>query len=267
MESGNDVDARQVGIEYDLISARPRRALWIVWFCITLITGCATTSPTVTSQDSATEPAAVGESIPSAETLKTLQPAWWRVQFRIHWPQDEAPDWAMDVLLAHRVVAPVLSQYRDSIELWRFHRRAARDGAGRQFSFIFYAKPRTAERIYTALQADPLLQQLQAVKVVYTPPHKNKEPYIESTSDPNWSAVIQKSWPYFIMGVSEMWLDLIDQIVKENLSESELTLEELEQYYAEVNEAVAALWRTEGQHAFLHHLNAVFGYQPLLIRY
>jgi hypothetical protein len=249
-----------------MITARPRGALWIAWFVVVLASGCATSGSVVT-RDSVAAPAAATEPVAAGETLQSIQqPSWWRVRFRIHWPQDQEPDWAMDVLLAHRVVAPVLAQYRDMIELWRFHRRAGRDGAGHQFSFIFYATPRTAKRIYTALQADPLLQRLQSVKIVYTPIHANKEPDIESTSDPNWPIVIQKSWPYYIMGVSAMWLDLIAEIVKENPGEPNPSIKELKQYYADISDAVTGLWRTEGQHAFLHHLSAVFGYQPLLIR-
>ena len=30
---------------------------------------------------------------------------------------------------------------------------------------------------------------------------------------------------------------------------------------------VTQLWIDQGQHAILHHLNAVYAYQPLLIRY
>lgn len=29
---------------------------------------------------------------------------------------------------------------------------------------------------------------------------------------------------------------------------------------------IAEIWRLEGQHALLHHLNAIFGYKPLTIR-
>lgn len=28
---------------------------------------------------------------------------------------------------------------------------------------------------------------------------------------------------------------------------------------------LTALWQNEGRHAFLHHLNALFGYEPILI--
>ena len=33
-----------------------------------------------------------------------------------------------------------------------------------------------------------------------------------------------------------------------------------------INATVDALWRGNAQHAWLHHLNALFGYQPALIR-
>jgi hypothetical protein len=33
-----------------------------------------------------------------------------------------------------------------------------------------------------------------------------------------------------------------------------------------VNDRVSALWRGHGQHVYLHHLNALFGYAPLVIR-
>ena len=35
-------------------------------------------------------------------------------------------------------------------------------------------------------------------------------------------------------------------------------------FYQEVNTTLSELWRKEGRHAFLHHLNALFGYEPLI---
>ena len=92
-------------------------------------------------------------------------------------------------------------------------------------------------------------------------------PNIEDTSDRSWSSSIQKSWPYYIQGVSEMWLGLIEEVASEtsgakapsNLKE-ELTL------YEQVNASIEHIWQEEGQHAFLHHLNAIFGYEPIAIR-
>jgi hypothetical protein len=34
-------------------------------------------------------------------------------------------------------------------------------------------------------------------------------------------------------------------------------------FYKEVEESVTEAWKKEGRHAYLHHLNAMFGYEPL----
>jgi hypothetical protein len=89
---------------------------------------------------------------------------------------------------------------------------------------------------------------------------------IEDTSDAKWSPPVQKAWPYFIMGVSEMWLRLIQdargQIQGDKSSES---LSETLDTYRQVNTKIVETWRDEGRHAFLHHLNALFGYEPLVV--
>jgi len=66
--------------------------------------------------------------------------------------------------------------------------------------------------------------------------------------------------------VSRMWLNLIDEVSKETLKERGLSnLDGLLEGYRKVNEVVEEKWRQEGSHAFLHHLNAIFGYEPVLI--
>lgn len=55
---------------------------------------------------------------------------WWYIRFRLNWLKGEEPLWYPDLLLADRVVGPVLDARRAEIPLWRFHRRAACDGAG-----------------------------------------------------------------------------------------------------------------------------------------
>ena len=43
------------------------------------------------------------------------------------------------------------------------------------------------------------------------------------------------------------------------------SLEEDRGLYREVNEAITRSWQKEGRHALLHHLNAIFGYEPIKI--
>lgn len=194
---------------------------------------------------------------------------WWRCQFRIVWPENSRIDWGMDLLLAHAVISPVLRDYYKDISFWRFHRRAARDGAGHQFSFIFYSTPETAASIYQDVQKSEILKRADQAglveKVITGDPRNPQFPNIEDTSDPNWPLDLQKNWPSFIMGVSSLWLGLIDESMPEQpeqITDINLLLEK----YREADAQVSFTWRNEGQHALLHHLNAVFGYTPMSIR-
>ncbi len=229
------------------------RPFWLAWLLVVeFLGGCA--APPVAPPP--VETAIVAPGI-GAEN-------WWYVRFRLNWPEGKEPLWSPDLLLADRVVGPVLDAERQAISLWRFHRRAARDGAGRQFSFIFRASPATARRINARMAADPLLIWLQQVGTVqsvgYDDPDHPQRPGIGDTSDKNWSRELQVAWPSFIMGVSQVWLELIREIGKKGeWPEEPLTR------YAGIEKALNELWRDEGGHAFLHHLSAVFGYEELAV--
>ena len=66
------------------------------------------------------------------------------------------------------------------------------------------------------------------------------------------------------MGVSRMWLAMIDQVSGDIGAPPRLEVDPLVAHYAQVNEKVTHIWRTEGYHALLHHLNAVYGYEPMI---
>lgn len=193
---------------------------------------------------------------------------WWYAKFYINWPEDIQPFMYIDLCLAHRVLLPVLSEHKDNISLWRFHRRAARDQAGHRFGFIFYASPEVAEEIYADLQNNSLLAEMShaglIIDIAYDDTLVITRPHIENTSDPNWSTTIQKSWPYFIMGVSQMWLASIAEIVEQEFPGYDpSSLDEMLTFYEHVDETLTSLWQEEGRHSLLHHLNAIFGYEPV----
>jgi hypothetical protein len=230
----------------------------ILVLALMVITGCASIGPGKTAEKIAPPP---------SEIMSTE--GWWKAKFRMQWPQDEEPSWYIDLLLAHKVVAPVLDRYEDNIYLWRFHRRAARDGAGHQFSFIFYAAAETAHHVYDTFRSDSLLNEMQFKgiinEIIFDNLSKVNKPNIEDTSDPHWPASIRKSWPYFIMGASQMWLKLVAETSADVPREyTPTSLIEIEAFYEEVNAAVISLWQKEGRHAFMHHLNALFGYEPVI---
>ena len=210
------------------------------------------------------------------QPIKPLKPAalpagdgWWYARFRLNWPADTEPLWYPDLFIAHQVISPVLKQYQKDILLWRFHRRAARDAGGRQFSFIFYCSAATAEKIFTVISADAQVNAMKSAgvidQVVCDRPEVITRPHIEDTSDKSWSPAIQKSWPYYIMGASRMWLNLIAEVAAQNLQGAPpATLPEIEIFYQKVDKAITDLWQRQGRHAFMHHLNALFGYKPLI---
>lgn len=227
--------------------------IWWRWIgalvlLVGMLGGCATPPEAMTV---VADPAGAAES-------------WWYVRFRLTWPEGEEPLWWPDLLLADQVVRPVLDAERATISLWRFHRRAARDEAGRQFSFIFRATPATAARVNAWIAADLLVVRLQGEglvrMVVYEDPITVRRLGVGDTSDKSWSPEMQAAWPWFIMGVSRLWLELIREIGKR-----EGLPKELKARYAAIEQVLNERWRDEGGHALLHHLSAVFGYQELAV--
>lgn len=188
---------------------------------------------------------------------------WWYARYQITPGDNGETNWPVDLVIADKIVEPVLSKYRNSILLWRFHRRSIDDSAGHQFSFIFYTDKRTAGNIYSSLQAEPtaqiLLQKNIIRRILADPLSGNDRTSVQATSDRNWSSPMQKQWPEYIMGVSELWLGLINELVHSHAHNVDSMLAE----YARVDREIKTLWYAEGNHALFHHMHAIFGYPPL----
>lgn len=231
---------------------------WLLLCSLSVFLGACTLVPKTPEPITPINPAA-GDTLPDGE-------GWWYARFFINRPDGESPQWHIDTLLAGEVVAPVFEhRYRD-ILIWRFHRRAADDDHGHVFSFIFYATAAGAQRVYSELDAHPVLAQLrqdgQVTRVLFDDLAEISRPAIEDTSDENWLPVVQQAWPAMIMGASRMWLEIVTSLAAEQPGELGL-----EDRYRAVNDEVSRIWREQGQHAVLHHLSAIYGYEPLLIRY
>lgn len=197
--------------------------------------------------------------------------AWHACRFRMSFEEGDEPDWHIDLALAHVVVGPILEDYRDELVFWRFHRRAAHDKAGHQFSFIFYADSKTSSTLASAIMASSWLTRLQQADVVTWASCRDQGAWqgseISDSSGKSWSEEIRNAWPLYIMGVSEFWLDMIRQLAAAEATQNAADPESLLAEYKSVNDQLTEQWQQQGRHALLHHLNAVFGYSPLLMRY
>lgn len=65
------------------------------------------------------------------------------------------------------------------------------------------------------------------------------------------------------MGASAAWIQLVQSIGDDLRNEQPPVPADV--FYIEMHARLTSLWKHQGRHAFLHHLNAIFAYQPLLI--
>ena len=237
------------------------RILAIVTFGL-MLSACA--SSVSTRSPDTFEPPAVSPD-PGLANL-----AWWQLRFKLSWPPDEPPDFSGHLLIAEQVLLPQIIKHQEALPLWRFHRRAGRDGAGHQFSLIFLADEKTATNIGDAIGSDELVAWLKQNGMLENTSLGRRGPEelakLEETSDPVWPIEMQRSWPWFIMGVSTAWLMQVQDISQRQGLPETATYTELHDHYRRVSATMDAQWRDFGQHAYLHHLNAVYGYQPIKIR-
>jgi hypothetical protein len=202
----------------------------------------------------------------SAPTSHDSPRRWHTSCFRFHRDAQQRPVWALDLLLADRMLAPALEIYRADIPLWRVHRRAADDDAGHQFSVLLYTSDATYGEITQFFDRSPALRALQdngrLRQVMHGCRAAQSTAAIEATSDPAWDPAIQRTWPWFIMGVSASWLALIRDLE----TQSPLVETSLIDGYAGIDRRIGELWAGQGQHAYLHHLSGIYGYRPLRIQ-
>ncbi len=195
--------------------------------------------------------------------------AWHSCRAKLHWDTEQPAPWEADALLAVALFAPLIDSLGPHLEIWRFHRRAGLDGAGRRFSFIYRASDQAHSVIGDWLELHPMRVALQDAGVLEQLDCSDVEywsgPDMGATSDPAWSPAMQQVWPQYIHGVSRMWLELMQMQI--GPLDGRRSLDELLAASAEAQRVTTLVWQGEGQHALLHHLNALFAYQPLLIRY
>lgn len=186
---------------------------------------------------------------------------WYNYRFKIKLPSNQAPRWWVDICLIDSVVRDILTQHGEQIKLWRFHRRVQNDAGGHKFSFLCYCSEKISESIQKLIDEHSVLKCFLDSDILEGHEKEDNGSRIEATSDGMWSIELKKAWPQYIMGVSSLILDLISEIRSHHdLSVSTNNSGDLEKTYSAINKRLIGIWSNEGSEAFLHHINALFGY-------
>lgn len=190
---------------------------------------------------------------------------WYAVRFHLTWDVTQAPEWYLGTWIAGEVIQPILMKYQNQLVYWRVHRRAVNDALGHQFSFIFYSTQRDATEIYQQFEGNMALEALRhqglLIDVIYDA-LPSQSIGIADTSDPAWPLNIRETWPTFMMGASQMWMAQMQDIRQDMLDETDV-----QQRYRLIQGNMTELWQAQGQAAFIHHLSALYAYQPTLTRF
>lgn len=174
------------------------------------------------------------------------------------------------LLLAHDLFYPIIKEFENNIELWRFHRLIIlykEDNlilhSQHEFKFKFYSNIDIFNKIENKVKEYNNINKLiwEIVKKVecINCLHEDK---IKNDKDDKWPLSICTIWPYYINGVSRSWIELIKETMNniylvKNISD--LTFSEKLSHYNLINNKMSQDIIKWGEHAFFHHLNIMFG--------
>lgn len=190
---------------------------------------------------------------------------WYSEMFRIERSDASKTKWWIDYLIFDTFVRDCIAENEADLSMWRIHRRSAGGEAGHQFSFLYYGSYDVSKSIKSFVNQHNILEFLKNFNLLRDWLHREKGNEIEATCDPNWPLPLQKAWPYYIMGVSQMALELIANLrPSPRPSLDKISVEDCEIYYTQIMTKVSEVWQKWGSHAFFHHINAIFGYVPVV---
>ena len=201
---------------------------------------------------------------------------WYRVTVLVPEERLKGTYWSKEIfktdsVLHYLLAAEVFSKnVNNGLTLWRFSRyHYTNDDIVMKFKFY------TQEYIFNTIKEnilnDRIIKELKKEKLIKITVEEATESdtRIGSDRDVNWNYEISESWPYFINGLSKMWLNMIllkkekylkENYIKLNTDTDKINLGKLINIYKEIKELVVEDWIEWGNHTVYHHSNALFGY-------
>ena len=196
---------------------------------------------------------------------------WCRFIFKFEWSEDEGPRWWVGTYMIDTLFREILKVYGKKICMWRFHRRAEQDDNGHQLTLMCYTTERVGRRIELHISKSKVIRTLSGGSFLRSYRVNFSGETISSTSDGKWDEVMRNAWPFFIQGVCESVLVMLERLHIESsysdIPRDLLTDEWIESYYGVIHKRLVELWERQGSHAFFHHVGGVFGYAPVYVRF
>lgn len=194
---------------------------------------------------------------------------WYFYRFRFNYNFDKSPKWWLDLFIIDRIFRVIIESkgINYQIKLWRFHRRAEKDKAGHQTTLLCYTTCRDSVVIDNIIKTIPSFKLLSDSNFLREYFVEEGGENIDGSGDGHWIKEIRQSWPHFIQGASKSILEMLKLINEGFYSPGDLdNILDIEEFYQKVNERFVHIWYSQGGHAFLHHLNALFGYEMTKVR-
>ena len=194
---------------------------------------------------------------------------WYFYRFRLKYNFGKAPKWWLDLFIIDRIFRIIIKDkgINYQVKLWRFHRRSGEDNTGHQTTLACYTTGRDSVTIDNIIRSTPSFKLLSDGNLLREYFIEEGGEYIDGSGDGHWPIEIRQSWPYFIQGASESILEMLRLIIDGiwHMEDFDNILD-IEEFYQKVNERLVHIWYSQGGHAYLHHLNALFGYEMTRVR-
>lgn len=190
---------------------------------------------------------------------------WHRISFKIKWDRNSPPRFFIDLIIIDLLINSTIKKFKSNLECWTFHRSASpRHDDGHVLKLNVYTTPEIASKILDHIKFN---EDYNRIKNYF----EETEVKLEDMGTElkvisggiNASQEILESWPYYIKGTCDMFVNLIEEIKKSKSDKiNKDNQKQLEEYYKEIEKEIDDKW-LGGQNAFLHHLGAIFGYKPI----
>ena len=199
---------------------------------------------------------------------------WYEVKFSLKMLSDadeyvaiHHPDSPLHPLIANEILRPIIESMEGDVTLWRFSRMSEPQEKTHQFAFNFYGPQTLCSEVLRNVYADETYKEMKESDYLELGGNEDIAvirlgPDIKDISDQGWPDEVREAWPFFIQGVSQSWLKMVEMsanMLRETLPCG--TLEEKENFYNHVKRVMTERWMRFGWASMLNHLNAMFGHK------